>query len=74
MSDPARLTDHGPGIDAEDLPHVVERFYRGAHTRSGSGLGLPIARQVAQGHGGDVIVRSPGPSGDGCQVEMTVRC
>jgi two-component system, OmpR family, sensor histidine kinase MprB len=50
------VRDHGPGIDAEDLPHVFDRFYRSpsARTLPGSGLGLAIVRQVAEAHGGDV--------------------
>lgn len=49
------VRDHGPGIDAADLPHVFQRFYRGARTRGspGSGLGLAIVGQVAASHGGD---------------------
>jgi two-component system sensor histidine kinase MprB len=48
--------DHGPGIAAEDLPFVFDRFYRapGARGRPGSGLGLAIVRQVAEAHGGGV--------------------
>jgi two-component system, OmpR family, sensor histidine kinase MprB len=51
-----RVRDHGPGIDEEDLPHVFDRFYRGANVRGqqGSGLGLSIVRQVTQQHGGSV--------------------
>ncbi len=50
------VRDHGPGIPAEDLPHVFDRFYRGAEARGrpGSGLGLAIVRQVAGQHGGSV--------------------
>ena len=50
------IRDHGPGIDESDLPHVFERFYRGAGARGrqGSGLGLAIVRQVAEQHGGSV--------------------
>jgi two-component system, OmpR family, sensor histidine kinase MprB len=54
----AELTvrDHGRGISAEDLPHVFDRFYRGAEARGrpGSGLGLAIVRQVAAQQGGSV--------------------
>jgi two-component system, OmpR family, sensor histidine kinase MprB len=51
------VRDHGPGIDAEDLPHVFDRFYRAPSARGmpGSGLGLAIVRQVAEAHGGDVV-------------------
>jgi two-component system sensor histidine kinase MprB len=60
-----RLTvrDHGPGISAADLPHVFDRFYRGAEARGrpGSGLGLAIVRQVAEQQGGRVSAeRAPG--------------
>jgi two-component system sensor histidine kinase MprB len=50
------VRDDGPGIDPADLPHIFDRFYRGAHARgrSGTGLGLAIVRQVAEQHGGTV--------------------
>jgi two-component system, OmpR family, sensor histidine kinase MprB len=50
------VRDHGPGIAAEDLPHVFDRFYRSpeARGRPGSGLGLAIVRQTAEAHGGSV--------------------
>jgi two-component system, OmpR family, sensor histidine kinase MprB len=50
------VRDHGPGIDAADLPHVFDRFYRAASARRtpGSGLGLAIVRQAAEAHGGEV--------------------
>jgi two-component system, OmpR family, sensor histidine kinase MprB len=51
------VRDHGPGIDAGDLPYVFDRFYRSASARTmpGSGLGLAIVRQVAEAHGGAVV-------------------
>src|SRR5205085_929820 len=51
-----RVRDHGSGIDEEDLPHVFDRFYRGANVRGqqGSGLGLSIVRQVTEQHGASV--------------------
>jgi signal transduction histidine kinase len=52
--------DSGPGISAEAIPHVFERFYRADRSRSrsegGSGLGLAIARQLAEAHGGGLTV------------------
>jgi two-component system sensor histidine kinase MprB len=57
------VRDHGKGISAEDLPHVFDRFYRGAEARGrpGSGLGLAIVRQVVIQHGGTVTAqRAPG--------------
>ena len=58
------MRDHGPGISAEDLPHVFDRFYRGAEARGrpGSGLGLAIVRQVAGQQGGSVTAE-PAPGG-----------
>lgn len=58
-----QVADQGPGIAAEDLPHVFERFYRSpeARTMPGSGLGLAIVRQVAENHGGRVAAaQAPG--------------
>jgi signal transduction histidine kinase len=56
------VIDHGPGIPADDMPYVFERFYRGGAARggasSGSGLGLPIARWIAEKHGGAITVTS----------------
>ena len=50
------VADEGPGIPAEDLPNVFERFYRSTTARAtpGSGLGLAIVRQAADRHGGRV--------------------
>jgi signal transduction histidine kinase len=47
------ITDHGPGIPADQLPRIFERFYKSgdAANASGSGLGLAIAGQIAQRHG-----------------------
>jgi two-component system sensor histidine kinase MprB len=51
------VRDHGPGIAAEDLPYVFDRFYRASSARGmpGSGLGLAIVKQVADAHGGTVV-------------------
>jgi two-component system, OmpR family, sensor histidine kinase MprB len=59
------VRDHGPGIDAGDVPHVFDRFWRAESARGtpGSGLGLSIVRQVAEQHGAEVVVESPPDGG-----------
>jgi two-component system sensor histidine kinase MprB len=59
------VRDHGPGVPPGDVPHLFDRFYRGATARGrpGSGLGLAIVRQVAEAHGGSVRVESPDDGG-----------
>jgi two-component system sensor histidine kinase MprB len=55
-ADGVRVRDHGSGVAEADLPHVFDRFFRGANVRGqqGSGLGLAIVRQVTEQHGGSV--------------------
>ena len=59
------VRDHGPGIDADDLPYVFDRFYRAPAARKlpGSGLGLAIVKQVAEAHGGGVDAERPDGGG-----------
>ncbi|WP_211326148.1 sensor histidine kinase [Thermosporothrix hazakensis] len=59
------ISDTGPGIAPDDLPHIFERHFRGVHTphttlrsKLGSGLGLSIALLIAESHGGTITVDS----------------
>ena len=65
IGDQARIIirDTGPGIPAEDLPHIFDRFYRAEKSRtrsttSGFGLGLSIARWIVEHHGGQIEIES----------------
>ncbi|MEA2165896.1 MAG: two-component system, OmpR family, sensor kinase [Thermoanaerobaculia bacterium] len=62
-----RVTDSGEGIAPADRERIFERFYRGDRTRptnaAGAGLGLPIARWIAEVHGGELRLGDSGPGG-----------
>jgi two-component system OmpR family sensor kinase len=66
------VLDHGAGVPAEELPYVFERFYRvrgGADRRTdGSGLGLSIAKWIAEKHGGSIAMTST----PGRRTELTI--
>ncbi|QMU74334.1 cell wall metabolism sensor histidine kinase WalK [Streptacidiphilus sp. P02-A3a] len=71
------VRDHGPGIPAEDLPHVFDRFWRSPSARQmpGSGLGLAIVAQTIRDAGGEVSLAAadPGPGGVTGGALATVR-
>ncbi|RII13896.1 Signal transduction histidine-protein kinase/phosphatase MprB [Streptomyces sp. YIM 130001] len=58
------VRDHGPGVSADELPHVFDRFWRSPSARAlpGSGLGLSIVARTVQQSGGEVTLR---PADDG---------
>jgi two-component system sensor histidine kinase MprB len=55
------VRDHGPGVTPEDAPRVFDRFWRSStsHHLPGSGLGLSIVKDVAESHGGSVVLERP---------------
>ena len=71
------VRDSGVGIPPSELPRVFDRFYRADPARSrdpgGTGLGLPIARWIAQQHGGDVILASTPGEGTTATIRLPVR-
>ncbi|GAA2437174.1 hypothetical protein GCM10010191_59980 [Actinomadura vinacea] len=70
------VADDGPGIPAAEREAVFQRFYRRADARrsdpEGTGLGLPIARQIAQAHGGTLRIVDQ-PSGTRMSVRLPLR-
>jgi len=70
------VRDHGPGIDADDLEHLFEPFYRGEGSRNrdtgGIGLGLSSVRGVARSHGGDATIANHPDGGAVARVTLPV--
>ncbi|MBV1892996.1 MAG: HAMP domain-containing histidine kinase, partial [Ilumatobacteraceae bacterium] len=66
------VLDRGPGIDAQDLPLVFDRFHRAesARTMPGSGLGLSIVKAVVEGSGGTVVASQR--AGGGSEIGFTL--
>jgi two-component system, OmpR family, sensor kinase len=67
-----KVSDDGPGVAADRLPHIFERFYRAdtGSSRPGSGLGLAIVMEVAAAHGGTAEA-APAPS-HGLRITLTL--
>jgi signal transduction histidine kinase len=68
------VEDTGIGVSPDDLPHIFERFYRGANSgNGGSGLGLAIVQGIVQAHCGAVSVASQPGQGSRFVVELPGR-
>ncbi|SEA34520.1 two-component system, OmpR family, sensor histidine kinase TctE [Paraburkholderia sartisoli] len=67
-----RVIDNGPGIRADAKARVFERFYRASSHADGTGLGLPIVREIAQRQGGTVTLE-PGEKGIGLVATVEMR-
>jgi signal transduction histidine kinase len=67
-----RVTDTGTGIPAEDLPRIFDRFFRGQRAAqiSGSGIGLTVAAELVQAHGGGLTAASE--LGHGTQMTLSL--
>jgi len=73
-----RVTDDGPGIQADSLGRIFEKFVKGADSRTsdadggqGVGLGLAIAKGIMEAHGGTIDAESPAANGRGARFVMT---
>jgi signal transduction histidine kinase len=65
------VSDRGVGISPEDLPHVFDPYY--TTRRSGTGLGLPIAKNIVEGLGGTIAVTSRIADGTDVRIDLPVR-
>ena len=52
------VRDYGAGIPEEDLPHVKKKFYRGSSQERGNGIGLAVASEIVDRHGGELIIEN----------------
>jgi signal transduction histidine kinase len=68
------VLDTGPGIAEEDLPRLFERFFRGrtAERTSGSGIGLAVASELIEAHGGTIAAANRPEGGAVFTVRLPV--
>jgi signal transduction histidine kinase len=66
------VSDTGMGISKEDLPKIKQKFFKANHTRRGSGIGLAVADEIIQRHGGTLTIDSE--QGVGTTVMITLPC
>lgn len=71
------VADSGPGVPAESLPKLVDRFWRADQSRTrdsgGTGLGLAIAAAICHAHGGSLSFERVLPTGLSCSVRLPLR-
>ena len=66
------IEDFGPGIPEEDLPYVKQKFYKGASSARGSGIGLAVANEIVALHSGELLIESA--VGVGTKVTVRLPC
>jgi two-component system sensor histidine kinase KdpD len=70
-----RVTDDGPGIPAQALPQIFDKFVKADTTQAdggqGTGLGLAIAKGIMEAHGGSITAESPHEGGRGARIVLT---
>ena len=70
------IQDTGVGIEAGDIPHIFERFYRGRNVRQskihGTGLGLAIVKEIVDLHNGNIKVESEAEGGSTFVMELPI--
>jgi two-component system sensor histidine kinase KdpD len=70
-----QISDDGPGIAAEALPHIFDKFVTGVTSSAdggeGTGLGLAIAKGIMEAHGGEIAAESPVSEGNGMRVTLS---
>ncbi len=68
------VSDHGPGIPPNELPHIFDPFYRGGEALSkqihGNGLGLSLVKRIVTAHGGQVTVVTKAGAGSAFTIEL----
>src|SRR5690606_13643607 len=67
------VADDGPGIPADELPRLFDKFYQaGARRAKGSGLGLAVANEVVTAHGGETTGRREAGRGTACTIRRPI--
>jgi signal transduction histidine kinase len=67
------VEDDGPGVPPDQASRVFERFAKGSDTSEGSGLGLSIVAAIAEAHGGEARLVTPGPKGARFEISVPIR-
>jgi len=63
-----RIRDYGPGVPAEELPHIKYKFYKGSSKTRGSGIGLAVCEEIITRHNGKLEIGNA--PGGGCEVTI----